>query len=127
MGDSLYFLLFAIAAIAAVVATILWIAAARWDAATALLRTDLRSSQQSPLVPTYSVRQLEGLPPPVAHYFREVLQDGQSIVTHARVTWHGEFNMGKPGADKWAPFTAIQNFVPTAPGMLWDARPLSWD
>jgi len=120
--DWLDLLLLAGATIAAVAAAILGMAAARWNAATASTRTRLLSGQQPPTVPTYSVRQLAGLPPPVARYFRVALQEGQPIVTRARVNWTGEFNIGKPGADKWAPFTAVQDFVPGAPGMLWDAR-----
>jgi hypothetical protein len=38
------------------------------------------------------------------------------------VTWQGEFNMGTPGKDNWKPFTATQDFVPAAPGFVWDAR-----
>jgi hypothetical protein len=30
--------------------------------------------------------------------------------------------MGKPGKDNWKPFTARQDFVPGAPGFVWDAR-----
>ena len=44
------------------------------------------------------------------------------IITHARITWAGQFNMGKPGNDNWRPFTAIQEFVPGAPGFVWNAR-----
>jgi hypothetical protein len=55
-------------------------------------------------------------------YFRTVLRDGQPIIQRARIAWVGEFNMGKQGADKWVPFTAVQEFLPGAPGMVWDAR-----
>ena len=122
MGEWLEVLLIAMLAIAAVAATFIWIAAARWNAATASVRAELRSLQPTAGIPTYSTGQLDSLPPPVATYFRTALPDGHAIVTRAQVKWTGEFNMGKPGADKWTPFTALQDFVPAAPGMVWDAR-----
>jgi hypothetical protein len=63
-----------------------------------------------------------GLPAPVARHFRNALKPGQPIIKRARVTWKGEFNMGEPGKDNWKPFTAVQDFVPSAPGFVWDAR-----
>jgi hypothetical protein len=39
-----------------------------------------------------------------------------------RIEWAGQFNLGRPGADKWVPFTAVQDFAPAAPGFVWDAR-----
>jgi hypothetical protein len=70
----------------------------------------------------YSETELIDLPNPVARYFRRVLHPGQQIITHARITWAGEFNMGRLGRDNWRPFTAVQHFVPGAPGFVWDAR-----
>ncbi|MGE3886383.1 MAG: DUF6544 family protein [Vicinamibacterales bacterium] len=102
--------------------TALGLAALRWKSATDGMRARLRSGARPTTVATFTERELAGLPPPVARYFREALNDGQPVITHARVTWAGEFNMGQPGADKWAPFTAVQDFVPMAPGMVWDAR-----
>ena len=83
-------------------------------------RLYLTAATQQPA--RYRVTELAGLPAPVARYFHTVLSDGQPIIKRARITWKGEFNMGKPGADKWAAFTAEQDFVPAAPGFVWDAR-----
>jgi hypothetical protein len=44
------------------------------------------------------------------------------VITSATITWEGEFNMGRPGKDNWRPFTAVQEFVPGAPGFVWEAR-----
>ena len=94
----------------------------------ALGRGDGRGQVASPCrchtraVAAYSEAELAGLPAPVARYFRTALRDGQRIIRRARITWIGELNLGKPGADKWVPFTAQQDFVPGGPGMVWDAR-----
>lgn len=65
---------------------------------------------------------LSGLPRPAARYLGLVLPPGQRPIRHARVTWAGDFNLGRRGADRWRPFTAVQDFVPAAPGFVWDAR-----
>jgi hypothetical protein len=93
----------------------------RWHAASDRLVAALRSREAASSAP-YSEAELADFPPPVARYFRRVLRDGQRIITHARITWDGEFNMGTPGQDNWRPFTAVQDFVPGAPGFVWNAR-----
>jgi hypothetical protein len=98
------------------------LAGLRWKTATDAMRTRLRAGARPAAVAVYSERELEGLPAPVARYFRTALKEGQSIITHAHITWDGHFNMGRPGADQWATFSAAQDFAPGAPGMVWDAR-----
>jgi len=93
----------------------------RWQAATDRVLAALRS-QEAPRSAAYSEADLAELPPPVARYFRRVMREGQPIITHARITWDGQFNMGRPGSDNWRPFTAVQEFVPGAPGFVWNAR-----
>jgi hypothetical protein len=94
----------------------------RWDHATESLRARLRERIGGPVAP-YSESDLAGLPAPVVRYFRRTLQAGQPMIAHARVQWAGEFNMGTPGrGSNWRPFTAVQEFVPRAPGFVWDAR-----
>jgi len=100
----------------------LGVAALRWKSVADGMRARLKAGARPSPVGAYSENELDGLPGPVARYFRVALKDGQPIIAHARVTWAGEFNMGQPGADRWAPFTAVQDFSPMAPGMLWDAR-----
>jgi hypothetical protein len=108
--------------VAVIAAAVLWWAQRRWDAATADMLARLRTIAVPLKVTVYSEAELVGLPAPVVRYFRTVLRHGQPIIQRARIAWVGEFNMGKQGADKWVPFTAMQEFLPSAPGMVWDAR-----
>lgn len=101
---------------------VIWQAQYRWQNATVEMQRRLKAAEDTQNVARYSEIELIGLPAPVARYFRAVLKDGQPIIRRAHITWKGEFNMGKPGTDKWAPFTAKQDFVPRAPGFIWDAR-----
>ena len=114
-------LLLGIAAMAALAAAVLFAARRRWDAATAALRGRLLADA-APQAGVFAAAMLDGLPAPVARYLRAVLRDGQPMPRHVRIDWAGEFNMGRPGNDRWVPFTARQDFVPGAPGFVWDAR-----
>ena len=114
-------LLLGIAAMAALAAAVLWAARRRWDAATAALRGRLLADA-APQAGVFAAAMLDGLPAPVARYLRAVLRDGQPMPRHVRIDWAGEFNMGRPGNDRWVPFTARQDVVPGAPGFVWDAR-----
>ena len=96
-------------------------ASRRWDTKVRDLVRRLADSS-TVRVATYSERQIDGLPPPVQRYFRAALVNGQPVVAHARVVSRGTFNMGKPPADAWKPFTATQDFYPAAPGFVWNAR-----
>jgi hypothetical protein len=99
-----------------------WTAQRSWDATTAALRQRLLAAAAPQSAPVFTPAQLDPLPAPVARYLRTALREGQAIPRRVRVTWTGEFNMGRPGADRWLPFTAVQDFVPGAPGFVWDAR-----
>lgn len=110
-----------VVALLAAVATVV-VADARWRRATEVVRASLRSEAGTSMPAVYAETELANLPIPVSRFFRAVLRDGQRVVSQARVTWAGEFNMGTPGADRWVPFTAAQDFWPGAPGMVWDAR-----
>lgn len=98
------------------------VAGVRWRAASESARAQLRAEGGPSRPAVYAEAELANLPIPVSRFFRAVLRDGQRIVAHAHVAWTGEFNMGTPGADRWVPFTAEQEFWPAAPGMVWDAR-----
>jgi hypothetical protein len=67
----------------------------------------------------FDVRQLEGLPAPVARYFTFALTPGQRAVRRAHLRFDGTF-AAKP--DAWAPFTADQHVTARPPGFVWDAR-----
>lgn len=114
--------LIAIALVLTALILVVWQAQRRWQNSTGDMRQRLHASASPQKVTRYSESELTGLPAPVARYFRTALKDGQPIIRRAHVVWKGEFNMGKPGADKWIPFTAEQDFVPSAPGFVWDAR-----
>lgn len=61
---------------------------------------------------------LDGLPAPVARYFRFALTPGQPIVRRTRIEHAGDFAL-RPGA--WGPFTSVQHVVTRPPGFVWDA------
>ena len=81
----------------------------------------LPSSAPSALPARFDAHELEGLPPPVGRYFRQVLTDGQPIVAAATLAMTGTMNMS-PTGEQWKPFTARQRLVTRRPGFLWDAQ-----
>jgi hypothetical protein len=98
-----------------------WWGPRQWDAETSAMRDRLLGhARGDPGV--YTQAELRDLPAPVVRYFKHVLPERRRHIARARIAWEGSFNMGAPGADKWVPFTAVQDFVTGAPGMLWDAR-----
>ncbi len=105
---------------AAAAAIAAWFAQSRWDEATRALQA--RLAAQAAGAPPYTEAQLRALPAPVQRWLRRTLAEGQRAIVRARVHWAGEFNLGAPGADRWVSFTAVQDFVPGAPGFVWDAR-----
>lgn len=103
-------------------ASVVWLAELRWNRLTSSLRAQLAAGRRSNAAGARHEPDAAALPAPVARYFRAAFGDEPRVVTHARVAWTGQFNMGSPGADNWVPFTADQDFVPGAPGMVWNAR-----
>jgi hypothetical protein len=71
--------------------------------------------------PCYDARELQGLPAPVARYFRTVLKDGQPLIAAVYIDLVGKLNLSVKG-EQWRPFTARQRVVSRRPGFLWDAR-----
>lgn len=69
----------------------------------------------------FSIQELEGLPDPVARYFRAALSEGQPIVRFARFSQRGEF-LVKPEKGGWGPFRADQHVATGPAGFVWDAR-----
>ena len=111
---------------AALAATLLlgtWLYGAyRWNFETQELRARLGSAREPVRPQTVDFRELEGLPAPVQRYFRSVLQDGQPMVSGARVRHEGTFNMGEGTENNWKPFTSDQVVVTRRPGFDWDGR-----
>lgn len=94
----------------------------RWNRATSRLNERLLSQSSVPGRGVYAPEQLEGLPPPVARYFRSTLEPGQPLIRAVRVEWRGEFNMGETERGAWKPFDATQQFAAAPAGFVWDAR-----
>lgn len=69
---------------------------------------------------TFEPHELEGLPEPVARYFRTVLRDGQRIVRSAEICQRGHFLMHAQPLS-WRKFHATQHATATPPGFVWDA------
>lgn len=61
------------------------------------------------------------LPAPVARYFRHVLTDDQPLINVANMQQAGVLRTST-ASESWAPFTANQLVVPSAPGFVWNAR-----
>jgi hypothetical protein len=114
--------LVAVAAVVTLAVAIAWVAQQRWRADTRAWQQRLLAASRVTAGGGVTAAQYAGLPAPVAHYLGRALPDGQAMPRHVRVTWAGEFNLGQPGADRWVPFTAEQDFIPGAPGFVWDAR-----
>jgi hypothetical protein len=96
---------------------------ARWAKATKALLGQLEAARLPARVSRYDARELEGLPPPVQHYFRAVLKDGQAIVTAVTVQHAGTFNVtALGGRERWMPFTSEQRVTTNRPGFVWNAR-----
>lgn len=108
-------------ALLALAALALGLGAWRWQRDTAALRERLQAHATSPPVARFDARELDGLPEPVARWFRQVLRDGQPIVAAVRVRHAGTFDMGRDRPD-WKPFTSDQFVVTRRPGFDWDAR-----
>lgn len=94
---------------------------ARWLRLLGTTGGALEAPSARPAPAAYTRADLQGLPEPVARYFRYVLSEGQPIIAAARIAERGEFRLGK-GAGGWRAFTATQRVVTDPPGFVWDAR-----
>ena len=83
------------------------------------MKTAVRSACGASTSATFDLAEFEGLPPPVARYFRFALTSGQRYVRRAHLRFTGTF-AARP--DAWAPFTAEQDVTARPPGFVWDAR-----
>ncbi len=96
------------------------IGAAAWRRSTARLVERLWAPAGSRPPGRVDFRELEGLPEPVARYFRLVLKDGQPLVRRARLSQEGGFRL-RPGGRAWAAMQARQCFAARGRGFVWDA------
>jgi hypothetical protein len=114
---------FALGALALLIGAALALAvgAWRWQRDTAALRERLLADAEPRPVSRFDARELDGLPEPVARWFRQAMHDGQPIVAAVRVRHEGTFDMGRDRPD-WKPFSSDQFVVTRRRGFDWDAR-----
>jgi hypothetical protein len=110
-----------IALLLAVCTAALLLGAQRARRATRDLHAHLLAGREPIRPRNYDARELDGLPEPVQRYFRAVLRDGQPIVSVARLSHAGTFNMGATRA-RWRGFDSTQLVVTRRPGFDWDAQ-----
>lgn len=110
-----------VVALLVVVAGVIAYGSSRWKIGTNELRAKLEAARLLISPVTYDAREIENLPPPVRRYFHAVLKDGQPVVSAARLTHEGQFNMGETQA-KWSRFTSSQVVITRRPGFDWDGR-----
>lgn len=90
-----------------------------WKRRTAQAVRRLDPEAPAPVPETFSRKQLEGLPAPVARYFDFALTPGQRLIRSARIEHRGKFRGGLD--EPWSPFTSMQHFSVRPPGFVWDA------
>lgn len=93
----------------------------KWNDKTSELVEELRQPKSLPEAGrTVNFKDFKGLPAPVARYFRLVLKDGQPLISRARITHQGRFNLnGKENG--WSSFKSTQHYSTNPPGFIWDA------
>lgn len=97
------------------------VAGVRWRAATTALIGRLGSTTGHAAPAPDLAREIDGLPQPVARYFRLVLGTHPPLVRTARATWRGDFLL-RPGPSGWRSFRATQVYRTRPPGFVWSAR-----
>jgi hypothetical protein len=100
--------------------------AARWTEVVRMHTTPLEAGrlgarERLPSPARFDAHELQGLPPPVQRYFRQVLTDEQPIIAAATIEMTGTMNMSAAG-EQWKPFNSRQRVVTRRPGFLWDAQ-----
>lgn len=103
-----------------VVAGLIAYGASWWKANTNELRAKLEATRRSISLKNYDAKEIENLPLPVRRYFHAVLNDGQPIISAAKMTHEGHFKMEKTQS-KWSSFTSSQIVIMQPPGFDWDA------
>jgi Family of unknown function (DUF6920) len=81
----------------------------------------LIQSEPRPVSGTVDFDSFSELPPPVAHYFRHVLTDGQKLIRTAKMHQSGVLRTSTT-TERWSSFTASQLAVPPATGFMWNAK-----
>jgi hypothetical protein len=114
-------ILIASAGLAAIVVIALVFGSLRWKSETTAMRARLEAARRPFAGNTFSLEELDGLPPVVQKYFRAALKDGQPLVSAVTIEQSGTINMSATG-ENWKPFTATQRVIALRPGFDWEAR-----
>jgi len=94
----------------------------RWRARTNAAVSALMDGVDASPPARFSAAKIEGLPAPVARYFRTVLKDGQPLARRVWLRQTGQFLAKPEDEDGWRSFEATQDFVTRPAGFVWDAR-----
>lgn len=70
---------------------------------------------------TFTARDLDTVPAPVARYLTTAIPEGQPLIRVARLSQKGQFLL-RPTPTGWRPFRAREVFTSNPPGFVWDAR-----
>lgn len=109
------------AALALVVMAAWGIGQWRWAVKRQAILRKLETARVTAPAERFDLRQLEGLPPPVAGYLRQVLPEEIGILRAVDIVHQGRFNMSQTG-ERWRAFRSRQRVVTRRPGFLWDGR-----
>lgn len=93
----------------------------RSNARTREIRERLEDARVSVHPHVVDFAELEGLPDVVQRYLRQVLKEGQPMVTAVSVRHSGSMNMSTT-SEQWKPFTSEQRVIMQRPGFDWHAR-----
>jgi hypothetical protein len=93
----------------------------KWNAATEALYVQVDSARAVSSVPRFDVKELEGLPPVAARYFRGALTEGAPLVSAVSMSHTGTFNLSE-SAENWLPFRSTQRVTTNPPAFVWDGR-----
>ena len=99
---------------------VLLLGSLHWQRDSGEVASRLRE-QGSRAAGAFSHGDLDGLPTPVANYFRQTLREGQPFIRIAELRQEGEFRVGTEESS-WRPFRATHIAVADPPGFMWDAR-----
>lgn len=92
----------------------------RWNERTRDIRQRLEAARVSVQPRVVDFGELEGLPAVVQRYLRQVLRDGQPMVTAVSVRHSGMMNLSET-SERWKPFASDQRVILRRPGFDWQA------
>ena len=99
-----------------------WLGVNRWEQEVSQAISAITETAGAAPAGAVSFESLEGLPAPVARYFRWALTDGAPLAQTVRVTHAGAFRLQGEGEEGWRPFDSVQVFATQPPAFVWNAR-----